>query len=414
MVYATHIGGSGNEAGNGITLDSSGNAYIFGDTLSSNLPVRNALQPTYSGGYDAFIAKLDSSGTIVYLTYIGGNGDDAARSGKVDAAGNLFFCGETRSTNLPTVNPLQAHNAGGLDAYVMGLNPSGSALVYSTYLGGSANDYANSMGLDPQGNIYIAGYSLSTDFPTVSPIQSGNAGDFDITLVKLNPSGTAIIFSTYLGGSGLDHAYKVAVDPFGNAWLVGQTLSTNFPLVAPIQGALAGSGDVFVSKIATCGVTLSPSATVFQAAGGGGSLTIATSSECNWSISSDSPWLVITPGSGTGPGAATYSVAPNSSGVARAGTLTAAGTSAVIVQSGAAATLTAIAPSTGASWNQRNGHAQWNQCLAWVYRKRRSPYFRVEHQRGQRDTTHRDLHDCAECGARPRRRHRHGLHRGEQ
>ena len=190
----------------------------FSEIRSLRICPFNALQPTYSGGYDAFIAKLDSSGTIVYLTYIGGNGDDAARSGKVDAAGNLFFCGETRSTNLPTVNPLQAHNAGGLDAYVMGLNPSGSALVYSTYLGGSANDYANSMGLDPQGNIYIAGYSLSTDFPTVSPIQSGNAGDFDITLVKLNPSGTAIIFSTYLGGSGLDHAYKVAVDPFGNAW----------------------------------------------------------------------------------------------------------------------------------------------------------------------------------------------------
>ena len=165
MVYATYIGGSGNEAGNRITVDSSGNAYIFGDTLSSNLPVRNALQPTYSGGYDAFIAKLDPAGAIVYLTYIGGPGADAARSGKVDAAGDLIFCGETSSTNLPTVNPLQAQNAGGLDIYVMGLNPTGSALIYSTYLGGSANDYANSMGLDSQGNIYIAGYSLSTDFP---------------------------------------------------------------------------------------------------------------------------------------------------------------------------------------------------------------------------------------------------------
>ena len=146
----------------------------------------------------------------------------------------------------------------------------------------------------------------------------------------------------------MDHAYKVAVDPSGNAWLAGQTLSANFPLVAPIQGTLAGSGDVFVSKIATCGATLSPSGTVFGAAGGGGNLSIATSSECSWSISSDSPWLVVTPGSE--PGQARRRIRwrqiPRELLVPE---FTTAGTSAVIVQSGTAATLTSIAPSTGDS-----------------------------------------------------------------
>ena len=244
LVYATYLGGSGTDSGNGVTFDQAGNTYIFGDTLSPNMPVLNALQPTYKGGYDGFIAKLDPNGAILYLTYIGGSGDDAARSGKVDAAGNLFFCGETRSTDFPTVNPIRANNAGGLDAFVMGLNPTGSAILFSTYIGGNANDYANSFEMDAQGNFYIAGSTLSTDYPTVSPIQAANAGNYDIALTKINASGSAILFSTYLGGSGLDQAFAVALDPLGNVWLAGHTMSTDLPLVAPIQGTLAGSTDV--------------------------------------------------------------------------------------------------------------------------------------------------------------------------
>jgi hypothetical protein len=347
VVYATYLGGSSSDFANGLTIDSLGNAYIFGDTSSSDLPVLNAIQPTYSGKTDVFLAKLDPNGALLYFTYIGGSGDDAARSGKVDAAGNLYFCGETSSTNFPTVNPIQGFG-GDLDMFLIGLNPTGSAMLFSTYIGGSAKELANSMGRDPQGNLYIGGSTFSTDFPTVNALQSSNAGDFDVTLTKIDPSGSTILFSTYLGGSGFDQSYKVAVDAAGNAWLTGQTLSTNFPLVSPFQSTLGGAGDVFVAKIATCSVALSPSSNLFDSGGGSGTLTATTLAGCNWTLTSDSPWVTFTTStSGVGSGSVGYLVAPNLSKIPRTTFVRAGDQSATVLQSGSAVTLTSISPNSG-------------------------------------------------------------------
>src|SRR5207253_2706350 len=133
-----------------------------------------------------------------------------------------------------TMNPLQPANAGSFDAFVAKLNPLGSALVYSTYFGGSGDDFASGIAVDSSGDAYITGYTFSTNFPTMNPLQPANAGGVDAFVAKLNPTGSALVYSTYLGGGGDDHSYGIAVDASGNAYLTGFTSSTNFPTMNPL------------------------------------------------------------------------------------------------------------------------------------------------------------------------------------
>jgi hypothetical protein len=218
------------------------------------------------------VAKLNVSGTaLVYSTYLGGSGDDSGNGIAVDSAGNAFVTGETGSTNFPTANPLQPTYGGGFDAFVAKLNASGTALVYSTYLGGSGDDSGNGIALDSAGNAYVTGNTNSTDFPTVKALQP-TPGSLqassppspvipihlpppqrpnDVFLAKLNSSGTALVYSTYLGGSSEDSSDGIAVDSAGNAYVTGYTHSTNFPTVNPLQPTPGGAGDAFVAKIGT-------------------------------------------------------------------------------------------------------------------------------------------------------------------
>jgi hypothetical protein len=260
LVYSTYLGGSGTDFGTGIAVDSSGNAYVTGFTQSTNFPTMNPLQATYGGGYDAFVAEINPTGSaLVYSTYLGGSGDDFGRGIAVDSSGNAYVIGNTLSTDFPTMNPLQPANAGDGDAFVAQLNPTGSALVYSTYLGGSGYDSGLGIAADSSGNALVTGYTLSINFPTMNPLQPANAGGYDAFVAQLNPSGSALVYSTYLGGSGDDLGYGIAVDSSGNAYVTGSTQSTNFPTMNPFQPANAGSGDAFVAKIAkSAAVTLAP------------------------------------------------------------------------------------------------------------------------------------------------------------
>jgi uncharacterized protein (TIGR03437 family) len=266
LVYSTFLGGSACDycGTYGIAVDSYGNAYVTGKTTATDLATVSPLQRSSGGGWDVFVAKLNATGSaLVYSTYLGGNGDDRAGGIAVDSFGNAYVTGTTGSTNFPTASPLQATYGGGGDAFVAKLNAAGSALVYSTYLGGYGSDQGFGIAVDSFGNAYVTGIT-SGNFPTASPFQASHGGGGPETFVaKLNAVGSALVYSTYLGGSGEDYGDGIAVDSSGNAYVTGWTNSTNFPTANALQAAFGGVsstgypyGDAFVSKLNQAGSAL--------------------------------------------------------------------------------------------------------------------------------------------------------------
>jgi|GEM_PF-707572 len=263
LSYSTFLGGSGNDEGNAITVDSSGNAYVAGGTFSSNFPTAGPLQGTRAGSEDVFVSKVSADGTtLLYSTYLGGSGEDEANAIALDASGNIVLAGETQSTNYPTQNALDTSFGGGTcsghpceDAFVTKLNAAGSALLYSTYLGGSGTDEGQAVALDSAGLIYTTGSIASSSGLTLRNAYDSNFnGLTDAFVVVFNPalSGSAsLLYSTYLGGSNDDEGDAIAVDSGGAAYLTGITLSSNFPTSAGArQGSYGGgSRDAFVVKI---------------------------------------------------------------------------------------------------------------------------------------------------------------------
>jgi len=335
LVYSTYVGGSGSDVGRRIAVDSSGNAYITGYTASTNFPTASPLQGTYGGGDDAFVAKLNAAGSaLVYSTYLGGSANDYGYGIAVDSSGSAYVTGYTYSTNFPTVSPLQETYGGGTDAFVAKLNAAGSALVYSTYLGGSDFDYGRGIGVDSSGNAYVTGETSSTNFPTAGPLQATNGGGIDAFVAKLDAAGSALVYSTYLGGSGYEVGYGIAVDSSGSTYVTGVTWSTNFPTVNPLQA----SGGAFLAKItetAACTYSISPTSESFFSSGGNGSVTVTAQSGCVWGSTSNVAWLTITwGGGGTGNGSVGYSVGANTSTTSHSGTLTIAGQTFTVTQSG--------------------------------------------------------------------------------
>ncbi|MEG4630834.1 SBBP repeat-containing protein [Microcoleus sp. AR_TQ3_B6] len=252
LVYSTYLGGSSREDAQAIALDNNGNAYITGLTYSTNLPLTNAFQSTLGGGlYDAFLSKFDANGVRNYSTYLGGSGDEKGGDIDVDSSGNAYVVGITSSTNFPTASPIQAANAGGAnDAFVSKLSPVGNSLIYSTYLGGSGDDNGHRITVDSANNVYVTGDTTSTNFPTKNAIQSASGGGKDAFVTSINSSGSALVDSTYLGGSADDYGNGIAVDASGAVYVAGSSASTNFPTATPLQAANGGGDfDVFITKI---------------------------------------------------------------------------------------------------------------------------------------------------------------------
>ena len=258
LLNSTLFGGSQSDFGSSITVDSAGNVYVAGIASSANLPTVNAIQPAPKDLMDLFVAKIDpSANRLVYSTYLGGQGFEGASSIAVDAAGSVYLTGLTSSNNFPTINPLQpAHGGGVFDAFVTKLNPAGTAVIYSTYLGGSGADRAFRIAVDAAGNAYVTGDTASTNFPLANAVQPSGRGSSDAFAAKLNPSGTQLLYSTYLGGSGIDGGTAIAVDSAGSAYVAGFTASTNFPTVNPVQPAFGGNYDGFIAKLSPAGSTL--------------------------------------------------------------------------------------------------------------------------------------------------------------
>jgi hypothetical protein len=341
LVYSTYLGGSRSDSGTSIAVDTAGNAYVTGTTASTDFPLVNAMNPHLTG---AFVTKFAADGSsLVYSTFIGGTGGERGQGIAVDSAGDAYVIGITNSVDFPTVNPVQSKYGGKGDAFIAELNPTGSAFVYSTFLGGSGSDTGWSIAIDPAGNTYATGFTYSTDFPTVGAIQpslsggasagfvakisaggsaltystylnyvngrgiaadeSGDAyvtgsagngfttttgayqptfiGTGDAFVAELNPSGSAFVYSTYLGANnGQTFAWGIAVDASEDAYITGATISTDFPTVNPAQSCGAKEGGAFVTKFNAGGSALVYSTFVGQCAAASGS-GIAVDSEGN-------------------------------------------------------------------------------------------------------------------------------------
>lgn len=257
FIYSTYLGGSNNEWGYGIAVDSGGNAYVTGKTRSANFPMVTPMDGIYNGWYDAFLSKLDATGTsLVYSTFLGGGGNDYGFGVAVDSTGNAYVAGYTNSGNFPTVTPFDGSYNGYFDVFVSKFDATGTTLVYSTYLGGSNHDHGFGMALDNDGNVYVTGRTRSIDFPVSSPLDGSLSGSSDAFVCKLDATGTSLIYSTYLGGDSNEDGNAIAVDDSGNAYVTGSTLSSNFPTVSPLYGTRRGGSDAFVSKLNSTGTSL--------------------------------------------------------------------------------------------------------------------------------------------------------------
>jgi hypothetical protein len=276
IVYTTYFGGSGAESLSDMVVSPNGRVYLAGATASSNLPTANAAQSALAGKSDAFVAWLDpSQGAtgLLFSTYLGGGSDDSARGIAVDSAGRVFVTGTTRSTDFPNVGGFQAGSAGNAEAFVTGYDPSqsgGATLIYSTYLGGAGEDDGRGVAVDASGNLWIIGGTYSYDFPLFgNSYQSGNRVSGDAFLVQLSRS-AGILYSTYLGGTGVDWGTKVRVDSVGRVLATGYTSSTEFPVTADaLQPRLAGLMNAFI-MVWTPVASAAPQLTYSTYYGGGG------------------------------------------------------------------------------------------------------------------------------------------------
>ncbi len=299
LSYSTYLGGSGNDYGNGIAVDSTGSVYVTGYTSSAGFPVTSGSYQTKCGGCsvgmeDAFVTKLDPTGSfLVYSTFLGGLSNDIGNGIALDDSGDAFIVGQTFSLDFPTTpgafqTSCGGSNCTGGDAFITELDPSGSALVYSTYLGGKGVNQGNAIALNAAGNAYVIGSTESTTFPvTPGAFQTtcSCSKSNDAFVTELNPAGSALVYSTYLGGSGADVGYAIALDSSGNAYVTGYTQSTNFPTThGAFQTLLAANTGAFATKLNSTGSALLYSTYL----GGSTKATTVACEACGTSIVADS------------------------------------------------------------------------------------------------------------------------------
>lgn len=282
LLYSSYIGGSGDDQGSGIAVDGTGNAYLTGGTSSSDFPrlhqIPGACNGSCGSGHnlDSFVTKINAAGnSLVYSSLVGGSGDDSNSYNTVffnniavDRSGNAYLTGQTYSTNFPRVNQIPGACNGSCgsgfpgDIFVTKVNAAGTALVYSSYLGGDAADIGYSIAVDGSGNAYVTGLTYSADFPRVNQISGacqgtcGTGANYDAFVVKIDAAGSALVYSSYLGGSEDEWGRGIAVDSSGAAYVVGAA-GSGFPQVNQIAGACAhDSCGAFAAKINAAGSSL--------------------------------------------------------------------------------------------------------------------------------------------------------------
>ena len=266
LVYSTYLGGSGGDAGNRIVVDAAGNAYVTGQTSSTNFPTTaGVFQTTLRGSQNAFVTKLNASGSgVVYSTYLGGSGSDSGQGIALDAAGNAYVVGDTTSSDFPTTPgafQTRKPTAGdAMNAFVTKLNAGGTALLYSTYLGGSGGvgELGTAVAVDSSGDAFVTGDTTSRNFPTTpGALQTTLRGSSNVYVTKFNANGTGLLYSTYLGGGMYDFGNGITINNAGNAFVTGSTSSGNFPITpGAYQSRLIDSSAAFVTKVNPSGTAL--------------------------------------------------------------------------------------------------------------------------------------------------------------
>ena len=269
LAYATYLGGTNHDVGTGITVDSSGAAYVTGTTQSDDfnvVPDPGALQEDNAGAQDAFVSKLNPAGnSLAFSTYLGGGTNDFGEDIALDSSGAAYVAGTATSTDFPTAPSPGAFQTdqGSNDAFVSKLSPAGTALTYSTYLGGGGDDQGLGVAVDSSLSAYVTGWTNSAPpsaFPTQNPYETDPGdGQADVFVTKMTAAGTALSYSTYLGGGAFEAGSAIAVDGAGAAYVTGNTGSGNFDTTEEVLQPLdpdASSGDAFVTKFAPTGDTL--------------------------------------------------------------------------------------------------------------------------------------------------------------
>ncbi len=257
LMNSSFIGGLGSELVDALAVDSAGNLYMTGLTQGNGFPVVNPFQMA-GGGNDAFVTKVAADFlSLVYSSPLGGAGEDAGTGIAVDAAGNAYVTGYTRSVNFPTTNPFQPALDNNFDAFVTKVNATGSGKVYSSYLGGDLEDRGRAIAVDATGSAVLVGQTRSVDFRTVSPSQPANGGNLlnDAFVTRVGATGRQLVYSTYLGGSQTDIGLAVAIDGARTAYVAGYTDSGNFPVLGAEQPTIGGVDDAFITRIVEPGDT---------------------------------------------------------------------------------------------------------------------------------------------------------------
>lgn len=256
LAYATYLGGDAEDGAWDIAVDGAGQAHVTGYTQSFDFPAVNALQPFLKPVSDIFVTKFNASGTeFIFSTYLGGSDDDEGADIDVDVAGLIYVTGHTFSNDFPTTsNAFQRNNMGWSEVFVTKLAPGGRALIYSTYLGGSAADVATALAVDTDGRVHVVGLTQSEDFPATNAFQPGHGGStWDAFVARLNSGGSALMYASFLGGSLDDEGRGVALMPGGDEVTAGWTLSPDFPVSPGAFDAICDAGascnDAFVSMI---------------------------------------------------------------------------------------------------------------------------------------------------------------------
>ncbi|WP_309495710.1 SBBP repeat-containing protein [Mechercharimyces sp. CAU 1602] len=255
LLYSTYLGGTKVDDGKGVVVDTEGNAYIVGNSESTNFPVTaNAVQSVLQGVKSAFISKLNSTGTsLLYSTYLGGSGEDDGNGIAVDENQQAYVTGATTSSDFPvTSGAFQTMFRGTQDGFVAGINTQGTSLLYASFIGGSGTQEARAIVLDGEQNAYITGLTSSLDFPTTLGAfeRTYQGGVSDAFVAKVNGEGSTLVYSTYLGGSGKDEGAGIGVDISGNAYVAGVTDSPDFPISeGAFQVNIGGAEDAFATKV---------------------------------------------------------------------------------------------------------------------------------------------------------------------
>ena len=255
LLWSTYFGGSDLDYSNDISLASDGSCYVMGTTLSSDFPTQNAYNSTLNGNLDTFLAKFSINGSLLWSTYLGGSSRDEGQSIAVASDGSCYVTGYTNSSDFPTKSAYDStYNGWYIDAFVAKFSTNG-ALLWSTFLGGNANEWGSSIAVTSDGSCYVTGFTASSDFPTLDAYDPSPNGDWDVFVTKFSASGS-LLWSTFFGGARWDEALGIAVANDDSCYITGFAGSSDFPLQNAFNSTYGGYGDAFVSKFSSEGFLL--------------------------------------------------------------------------------------------------------------------------------------------------------------